>query len=92
MKQHFTYPNRFGIILELTCISAYYYNLFLWFPFYFTFIHYEEYASYLSIILPIAYVVGNILFQNLTKLCSTFIHWVCAIFYLMAIGIHWALL
>ena len=77
--------------MEHAFVNAYYYNMLLWFPFYFTFIHYGQYASYLSIIAPICLVIGSIFFQNLAKLCPTFTHWVGSLFYLIAVGIQWAL-
>ena len=92
LKQNFTHVNRFGVLLENACITTYYYNLLLWIPFYFTFIHYGQYASYLSIVSPICMVLGNVFFQNLVKLCPAFTHWVSCSFYLLTIIIHWALL
>ena len=76
----------------MVIIGAYYYNLLLWFPFYFTFIHYGQYASYLSLIVPICLAVGSISFQNLIGLCPSFTHWVSSLLYLLAVIIHWALL
>ena len=76
----------------MVIIGAYYYNLLLWFPFYFTFIHYGQYASYLSLIVPICLAVGSISFQNLIGLCPSFTHWVSSLLYLLAAIAHRALL
>ena len=92
LQQNFIHLNRFGAILEHAFLTTYYYNLLLWFPFYFTFIHHGQYASYLSIISPICLVIGNAFFQNLIKLCPSFTHWVSCLFYLMVVVIHWVLL
>ena len=91
LKQNFTHSNRLGVILEHAFLAAFYYNLLLWFPFYFNLIDYGRYASYLSIIFPICLVLGNVFFQNFIKLCPTFTHWTSSVFHTLTVIINLAL-
>ena len=77
--------------MEYSLLNAYYYNLLLWFPFYFTFIHYDQYATYLSILSPICSVIGSYFYQHLIGLCPTFTHWITTLFCLLATIIHFIL-
>lgn len=65
-------PKKLLAILEIVAIALCYYNILLWFPYYFSFIGFQDYASYLSIICPISIFFGGIFFESLMKLCARF--------------------
>ena len=77
------------VVLELASLGGFYYSVLLWFPFYFTYIGYEEYSNYLSIICPLISFGGSLAFGYLLSFCKSINHWIMSAFLISAIVVHY---
>lgn len=84
LKEVIYEPKRASVLLEQGLLSALYYNILLWFPFYFADIGYEEEAIYLSVLAPTLICVGSLSFECLTSSCLPIKHWIITVF--IAVG------
>ena len=55
------------VIVDFTLLEALFYNGFMWYPYYFVLIGYEQYAVYLTCMLSLSVVAGSLTFENLMK-------------------------
>jgi len=51
----------------MVILSICYYNVLLWYPYYFELIGYNTYSSFFSIVIPISLAFGGMLFENILK-------------------------
>ena len=75
MKLIFCHYKRLLVVLENMLLIGFYYNILLWYPYYFTEIGYASYTIHLSVITPLLCFFGCLAFESLIKLCSNYSHW-----------------
>ena len=69
------HPKRAVAVVEATLLVCLYYNILLWFPYYFTSLGYASYATYLSVIATLLVFFGCLGFESLIKFCPNYSHW-----------------
>ena len=69
------HSKRAAVVVQNFFIIGFYYNILLWYPYYFTFIGYGAYATHLSVITPLLAFAGCLAFESLIKLCPRYSHW-----------------
>lgn len=75
MKLIFYHPKRAIAVIENVLFIGLYYNMLIWFPYYFTEIDYASYATHLSVITPFLTFFGCLGFESLIKVCQSYSHW-----------------
>ena len=71
----FCHSKRALAVVEATLLICFYFNILLWFPYYFTSLGYASYATNLSVIAPLLVFFGCLGFESLIKFCPNYSHW-----------------
>ena len=69
IKEIVSKPNIFFVVLELSLNSNLFYNMVIWYPYFFTVIGFASYAAYLSIIPSLFYFLIPFVFEPLLSRC-----------------------
>ena len=70
------HPKRAVAVVENVLFVGLYYNILLWFPYYFTRIGYASHATNFSVISAFLMFFGCLVFESLIKFCPSYCHWV----------------
>lgn len=71
VKEIFSESARGWLIVEVILTEGMFYNVLLWYPFYFSLISYEQYAFAISVIFSINIVAGTFAFEALLDKCPS---------------------
>ena len=80
------------VLCEFTLIAALYYNILLWFPYYFTVAGYEEYAAYFSMLGSAPIFVGTLFMEHVLNLCPKQRHWFTMVLLVVTAGVQFWIL
>ena len=92
MKLILHHSKRAVAVVENVLVVGLYYNMLLWFPYYFTSIGYASHATNLSVISSFMMFFGCLVFESVARLCPNYCHWVISALLIGAAGIQFQMI
>ena len=80
------------LTIDFTLQEGLYYNILMWYPYYFTVVSLNQYGAYITILFPFCYLIGQFLFESLIGYCSSYTNQIMIILLGLLVVDHFCLL